>query len=313
MVMRIVDLIAGLDWSESELAQFRALGEYIQAPTIPTTEAELIAWVRDADYAILEPLPEGRVSRRVFEQASKLKGISLVTTWFHWIDTPAAKEKGIVVSNLGKYSTASVAEMALALILALARKITISSNSTKAGSREYEEFMGFELKDKILGVIGMGSIGTYIAKLGQGIGMNVIGYNRTFRESSVPLVPIEQLLRQADVISMSLALNEHTENFLNADKLSLIKPTAIVVNISREGLIDQEAMYHLLVTNQIGGYAFELDEPKKYPVHQELLRLDNVIATPYIAWYTPEAFQRLKQVTLANIRAMIEGKPINTV
>lgn len=313
MVMRIVDLIAGLDWSEAELTQFRALGEYIQAPTIPTTEAELIAWLQDADYAILEPLPEGRVSRRVFEQVSKLKGISLVTTWFYWIDTEAAKEKGIAVSNLGKYSTASVAELALALLLALARKITISSNSTKAGSIEYEDFMGFELKDKILGVIGMGSIGTYIAKLGQGIGMNVIGYNRSFRESSVPLVPIEQLLRQADVISMSLALNEHTENFLNADRLSLIKPTAIVVNISREGLIDQEAMYNLLVTNQIGGYGFELDAPRKYPVQQELLRLDNVIATPYIAWYTPEAFQRLKQVTLANIRAMIEGKPINTV
>lgn len=313
MVIRIVDLTTGLDWSEAEQAQFRALGEYIQAPIPPTTEAELIAWLKDADYTILEPLAEGRISRLFFEQVSKLKGISLLTTSFNWIDTEAAKEKGIVVSNISNYSTASVAELALALILALARKITISSNSTKAGSYEYEDFIGFELKDKILGVIGMGSIGTYIAKLGQGIGMRVIGYNRTFRESSVPLVPIEQLLEQADIISMSLALNEDTENFLNADRLSFIKPTSVVVNISLEGLIDQEAMYKLLVTKKIGGYGFESHEPSKYPVQEELLRLDNVIATPCIGWYTPEAFGRLKQITLANIRAMVQGKPINII
>lgn len=311
--MRIVDFKTGLDWSEAEQTQFRMFGEFIQAPTLPSNERELISYLQDVDYAILSPLPTSIISCQVFEKKSKLKGISLVTTGVDWIDTQAAKAKGVVISNPGDYSTVSVAEFAIALMFSLVRKVTVSANATKEGQLKFGDFMGFELKNKVLGVVGMGSIGTYIAKLAQGIGMRVIGYNRTPKESSVPIVPIEELLKQADIISVGLALNKHTKNFLDVDKLSLLKSTAMVINVSREGLIDQETMYNLLVAEKIRGYAFELDESRKIPIKKELLELNNVIATPHTAWHTSEALLKLKQVTIANIRAMIAGNPINTI
>lgn len=311
--MRIINLATDLNWSVAEQAQLKSLGEYVQFATSPKTESELIAGLRYADYAILSPLTDYRISYQVFEQTPKLKGISLSTTWYYWVDTEAAEKHGVIVSNLGRYSQVSVAELAITMIFALARKINPSASRTKAGKERYQGLMGFELRGKVLGVIGLGSIGSYIAQLGHGLGMHVIGYNRTSKTNSVPLVPIEQLLQQADVIAVSLALNEYTENFLSAERLSLLKSQALVVNISREGLIDQEAIYQLLVNNKIGGYAFELDEPRKSPIKQELLMLDSVIATPYTGWYTFEALQGLKQAAIDNILAMIEGTPINVV
>ena len=311
--MRIVNLATDLNWSIAEQLQFKALGEYIELSATPKTEPELIAGLYDADYAILSPLPNYKISHQVFAQAPKLKGISLSTTWFYWVDIEAANKHGVIVSNLGKYSQVSVAELAITMIFALARKINPGANITKARKDRYEGLMGFELRGKVLGVIGIGSIGSYIAHLGHALGMHVIGYNRTDKINSVPLVPIEQLLQQADVIAVSLALNEYTENFLSAERLSLLKSQALVINISREGLIDQEAIYQLLVNNKIRGYAFELDEPRKSPVKEELLMLDNVIATPYTGWYTFEALQALKQAAIENIRSMIDGQPINVI
>ena len=311
--MRLVNLVADLDWSVAEKAQLKSFGEYVQLPATPKTEAELIAGLRDADYAIISPLPGVRISHQVFEQTPKLKGISLITTWYYWVDTKAAEKHGVIVSNLGGYSQVSVAELAMTMIFALARKINLCASRTKAGKERYPGLMGFELRGKVLGVIGMGSIGSYIAQMGHGLGMRVIGYNRKSQINSVPLVPIEKLLQQADVIAVSLALNEYTENFLSDEKLSLLKSQAIVVNISREGLIDQEAIYELLVNNKIGGYAFELDEPRKTSIKEELLLLDNVIATPYTGWYTFEALQKLTQTAIDNILAMIEERPINVV
>ena len=311
--MRIVDT-TGLNWSAEEQAQFKALGEFIQVPVLPKTEIELIDWLQDGDYAILFPLSNSNISRRVFEQSPKLKGISIFSTGFSWIDTKAAKKQGVIISNVGNSSAISVAEFAITLMFALARKIITTSSIAKNGYYQLENFIGSELNEKILGVIGLGTIGTYIAKLAQGIGMRVIAYNRTHKESPIPLVSIEQLLQQADVISISLALNEQTECFLNADRLSLVKPTSMVINISPESLIDQEVIYKLLVSKRISGYAFELDDfPSKYQIKEKLLELNNVIATPHMAWCTSEAIQRYRQTTITNIRAMINGKPINTV
>lgn len=311
--MKIVDITTGLNWSAQEQVQFKALGEFIQVPVIPKTEIELINCLQDADYAILLPLSETNVSSQVFDKTPKLKGISLIATGVDWIDIDAAKTLGIIISNSNNYSTISVAEFAIALIFSLIRKVVISTTKIQDKKFYFEDFIGFELKDKVLGVVGMGSIGSYIAQLGQGLGMHVIGYNRTFKNSLIPLVTIEELLQKSDIIILSLALNKCTENFLNMNKLSLLKSTSVIINISREGLIDQEAIYQALIANKIAGYAFELDEPRKFPIKEELLKLNNVIATPHTAWYTSEALTRLKQITMANIHGMINGEPINTV
>ncbi|MFB2876257.1 2-hydroxyacid dehydrogenase [Floridanema aerugineum] len=311
--MKIANLTADfLDFSASEKKQIEALGEYIEFPS-PKNESELIANISNANYAIISPLENYIISHHFFDASPHLKGISITTTWYHWIDTKLAQKRGIIVSNLGRYSKVPVGELAISLIFALARKIPAADRATKEGYGRSSGLKGFELKGKVLGIIGLGSIGSYIAQLGQSLGMQVIAYNRTTKETELSLVSLEELLQTADVIVICLALNAETENILNLEKLSFVKPNSIIVNIGREGLIDQEAIYQLALQNKIGGYAFEIDEPRKMPIKQELIKLDSVIATPYIGWYTPETMQRIKQVTIANIRAMIEGTPINIV
>lgn len=309
--MKIANLTADfLNFSASDKKQIEALGEYIEFPS-PKNESELIANINNANYAIISPFDDYIISERFFDSSPNLKGISISTNGYEWIDTKAAQKRGIVISNLGSYSTVSVAELAISLMFALARKILVADRVTKKGNSPSEALKGFELKGKVLGVIGLGSIGSYIAEIGQSLGMSVIAYNRTPKDSSFSLVSLEKLLQTADVIVVCLALNSETENILNLEKLSLIKINSILVNIGREGLIDQEAIYQLTLQNKIGGYAFEINERKKMPIKKELTQLDKVIAMPHIAWYTHEAMERIKQISIANIQAMINGNPIN--
>lgn len=198
-------------------------------------------------------------------------------------------------------------------MFALARNITVADRMTKTGSGRSTALSGFELRDKVLGIIGMGSIGTYIAQISRMLGMRVIGYNRTKKDVAVSLVPLEYLLQHSDIIIVCLAFNSETQHFLNAERLSLVKSTAIVISIAREGVIDQEVIYQFLIEDRIRGYAFELDEPREFPIKEELITLSSVIATPYTGWYTPETIVRMKQTILTNIRGMINGQSVNTV
>jgi len=311
--VNIVCLSRESEWSEAELTELNRLGNFVQVTAAPKSAEELVRQLTKADYAIAEPLSFGPFSQKIFECLPQLKGVSIVTTRFAWIDTVAAKKRRVVVSNLPGYSTVSVAELALGLMLAVSRKITQAAASTKMGNHTYENYLGRELKNKTLGIIGLGSIGSYIGRLGKCLGMNVVGFNRTQRFGEVPQVDLNKLLTKSDIISMNLALNPETQGFLNREKLWLAKPSAVVINVSPEGLIDQETIYEMLAERRLYGYGFEVDKGRHNPTQEKLLQLPNVIATPHCGWYTPEAQQRVKDLTIANVKAMIEGKPINTV
>jgi lactate dehydrogenase-like 2-hydroxyacid dehydrogenase len=311
--MKIVNLATDLYWSLEDEVQLKALGDYTQVSPLPSTETELILSLRDADYALLSPTFNCRISHQIFDKTPNLKGISLSTTRFDWIDIKAAAERNISVANLGQYAQVPVGEFAIALMFALARKITVADQLSKAGFGRSTILNGMELRGKVLGIVGMGSIGSYVAQISQAIGMRVIAYNRTQRDSTVPLLSIEYLLQNSDVIIVCLALNEQTHHFLDAAQLCSLKSRAIVISISREDIIDQEAMYQLLIENRIGGYAFELDEPRKVPIKEKLVRLDNVIATPYAGWYTSETIVKIKQTIIANIQGMISGQAVNNI
>jgi phosphoglycerate dehydrogenase-like enzyme len=309
--MRIVDTTS-LDWSPAEQLQLQSLGEFIKLRAVVKNEIELIRCLQDASYAILAPIFESNISRSLFKECPNLKGISLASSGTDWIDVSAAKKQEIIVSNCADYSTFSVAEFAIAMMLHAVRRVAVSTNATNPKNCS-QESIGFELKNKVLGVVGLGSIGSYVAHLGQGLGMRVIGYNRTYKDSLVPLVSIEDLLQISDVVVLSLALNKGTENFLSSSNLLLLKHTSIIINISREELVDRKAIYELLAANKIASYVFELDEPRRFPIDEELLKLNNVTATPHTAWHTFEALTRLKQITIENICGMISGNPINRI
>jgi len=311
--LKIVSLAAGVGWTNEDLSELSQLGEFTQVSKRPQTPAQVVDQLRNADYAIVAPLEKGHLSALVFDNVPRLRGMSLVTNRYNWVDIEAAQTRGLIISTLGNYAEIPVAEFALGLILDLARRITMAVNRTKAGLRWFEGFQGFELHGKTLGIIGLGSIGTRLAQKAKGIGINVIGYNRTPLHTFVPQVSIETLLHESHIVSMNLALNNDTGQFLSREMLLLMNPEAILVNVSPEGLIDQGAVYEMLIQNRLAGYGFEVDELKIHQIQQRLLQLENVIATPHTGWYTTEAVQRLRRVTIENLRAMITGKPINNV
>jgi lactate dehydrogenase-like 2-hydroxyacid dehydrogenase len=311
--MKIVNLATDLPWTDEDKIQLKSFGDYTEIISSPSTEAELITSLGDADYALLSPTFNCIISHQIFDKTPNLKGISLSTTRFDWIDTEAAAERNIAVANLGQYAKVPVGEFAIALMFAIARRITVADRLSKAGFGRSSALNGLEIRDKVLGVIGMGSIGSYVAQIGQALGMQVIAHSRTQKDSTVPLVSVEYLLQNSDIIIVCLALNAQTQYLLNTAQLSLLKSAAIVISIAREGIINQEAMYQLLIENRIGGYAFELDEPRRVPIKEELVRLDNVIATPYTGWYTSETVVKIKQTILSNVQGMIDGCLMNNL
>lgn len=311
--MKIICLSTESVWTKQELKILRKFGKFVQISRFPENEDELVRLLEDADYAVVAPMSFGSFSKKIIESLPKLKGISIVTTRYVWVDIDSAKAKGLVVSNLPGYSTTAVAELAIGLMLDLAKKITRSVDSTRKGNRTFEGFEGFELKGKTLGIIGLGSIGRRIGSLGECLGMEVIGWNRTRRQDKIKQVELDNLLENSDIVSMNLALNSETKLFLNKEGLSKLKSSAVIINVSPEDLIDQNTVYKMLVSEKLAGYGYEVDKGRTYPIQEKLLKLDNVIATSHIGWCTKEAQQRVKNITIENLEAMVRGKPINNV
>jgi phosphoglycerate dehydrogenase-like enzyme len=309
--MRIVDATRGFSWTADERVELNSIGLFTEAASRPASEQELVQVISHADYAIVAPLPNAYVGDQTLAKLGTVKGLSLATSRFSWIDTEAAARRGITVSTLGAYSTESVAELALGLILDLARQITCSISSARLGERCFASFKGFELSGKTLGVIGMGAIGKRVAEMGRSLGMDIVAYNRTPRTCEARLVSLQYLIEHADVVCLCIAESEETRHFLDGDRLAMLKPSAILVSVSREEIIHQEAAYELLRAGRFAGFAFELNEREHTDVQEKLLTLPNVLATPHIGWFTEESLERARQQTLLNLRAMIAGAPVN--
>jgi D-3-phosphoglycerate dehydrogenase len=313
MPVTIVDASATLQWGPHHYRELSQIGTLLEAPVRPNSRDDLIPLLRDAQYAVLAPLPNEIIGDGVFSHLANLRGISLVTARSSWVDIPAATRRGIVVSTLGHYSAQSVAEFAIGLVFNLARKISEASRSARNGVRWFEGFEGFDLCDKTLGVIGLGAIGSRVALLASGIGMRVVACARTPRQSNVPLLSLDELLRTSDVVVVAVDENQDTRGLLNRERLALLKPHCVVVNISRECVVDSDAIRDLLEANRVGGFAFEMDEVRDATSAHPLLVLQNVIGTPHIGWLTSESRSRARKATIDNIRSMIAGTPINVV
>ncbi len=291
----------------------------------------------DAD--VVSVFVNSQVSAKVLEKLPNLKMIATRSTGFDHVDLEKATEKGVVVSNVPFYGENTVAEMAFALILTLARKICRSYNRVKRYEFGFDELMGFDLKGKTLGLIGMGHIGQYAAKMGNGFSMNVIASDPhkdkelaekigfTYTES------LEDLLQKSDVISMHAPYNEHTHHLINMENVKKIKKGAILVNTARGGLIETEALIYALDNDILFGAGldvlegepeikeewhvitkdFDQEQLKTIVMDNTLIQRDNVIVTPHNAFNTREAIDRILETTEKNIRAFKKGMPENQV
>lgn len=283
-----------------------------------TTEEEAIKRLRDADIAIADCLI-APLNRKVFDSVNNLRFLSLNTTGYDAVDLQAAKEKGIKVANVPGFATDSVAEQAIALMFGVIRKVALGDKAMRKnpfqidpGKKEEQKFLGFNVRGKTLGVVGLGAIGQRVAELGKGLGMNVIGYNRTVKDlADVKMVSLEELLKDSDVISVNLKLTPETEYIIAEKELSLMKPTAIIVNTARGKHIDTKALYEALSSDKIAGAG--LDVIEDWVDSNPLLKLDNVVLTPHEGFFTKESLTNLADIIINNVESFVQGQPINLV
>lgn len=260
------------------------------------------------------------LSREIIEQLPELKYIGVLATGYNNIDIDAAKEKGIVVSNVPTYGSKSVAQFVMSHILNFAQSIAHHDQTVKNGKWEacpdfcYWETPLIELAGKTMGILGFGRIGQETAKLAQAFDMKVIVHNRSeIKAEGIEQVGLETLFQESDFMSLHCPLTEETENIINGETISLMKPTAYLINTSRGPLIDEAALANALNAGEIAGAS--LDVLSKEPPNNDnpLLSAKNCTITPHIAWATREARERLMGIAVENVKAFLDGKPQNVI
>ncbi|MBQ7715493.1 MAG: D-2-hydroxyacid dehydrogenase [Clostridia bacterium] len=273
--------------------------------------------IADADMIIVNKTVIGR---REIDSAPNLKYIGLFATGYNNIDTSAARERGIVVSNAGQYSTNAVAQHTFALILEAFSKTGFYNEFVKDGgwcaSRIFTGFVGGtdELFGKTLGIIGFGSIGRAVAKIAESFGMKVVSYTRTPKDGgTVEFVTKEELFERSDVISFHCPLTPQTEKMLNKEALDLCRDGVYIINTSRGGVIDEGALADGLKSGKVK--CAGLDVLAAEPMREDcpLYGLPNVIITPHVAWTPLATRERLMEVVTGNIEAYLSGEPTNVV
>lgn len=300
----------------NELAQplIDAGHEFTYYPDKTTDPNELYERSKDADIVMIANNP---YPAEVIERLENTKFINVAFTGFDHVNSKASKDKGIAIANASGYATTAVAELALGLTLDLFRAIT-KGNDDIRNANFPGPFQGREIKGKTVGIVGTGHIGLETAKLFKAFGANLIGYNRSEKQEAkdlgVELVELDELLQRADIVSVHLPLNDETRHLLNKDKLSLMKESAVIINVARGPIIDDAALADLLNEGKIAGAGIDVfDGEPPLPADYPLLSAKNAILTPHVGFLSDEAMELRAQIAFENTKAFIDGKPQNIV
>lgn len=269
-----------------------ALGPGIEVDYRPAiSREELLAAVGSYEAVVVRS--RTKVDRPVIDRGSKLRLIARPGTGLDNVDVEYAKSKGITVVNSPESLVEGVAEHVMMLMLALSRSLMRADQSTKAGRWEKSSLTGRELKGKVLGVVGFGRIGRRIAQIGRVLGMTVLAYDviplaqDVLSEAGARVVPLDELFATSDYITLHVPLTHDTTHLVGRDRLSKVKKGAVIVNASRGGVVDEEALAEALSDGRLGGAALDVFE--KEPPAGKILTAPNAILTPHIGGQTEEA------------------------
>jgi D-3-phosphoglycerate dehydrogenase len=248
----------------------------------------------------------------VLEKLPRCKVIARYGVGVDTVDLKAAAERGIVVCNVPDYGTNEVSDHALALMLALTRKLVRANALVKGGQWDCSLMRPiYRHQVQTIGIIGLGRIGQAMAHKTHALGMRVIGHDPCVAQSSLPghiaLTSLEDLLRDADVVSVHCPLNEETRHLLDEAKLSLMKPSAYLVNTARGHIVDEAALDRLLGAKKLAGAAMDVLAKEPGPADHPLFRHDNFYCTPHMAWYSEESSQELKRKAAEEVRTVLLG------
>lgn len=297
----------------------RALGDIVIYDHSTKDEAEIIRRIGDAEIVVANKSP---ISCRVLDACPNAKYITIQATGYDPIDYVYAREKGIPVSNVPTYGTASVAQFAIALLLEICGHAAHHSDAVHAGrwaeSGEWTfwDYPMIELAGKTMGIIGFGRIGQSVGRIAKALGMNVIAFNRSRSAEGAEIaeyVELDELLHRADVISLHCPLFPETRGIINRETISKMKDGVIIINNSRGPLVVEQDLADALNSGKV--YAAGLDVVSSEPISADnpLLKAKNCLITPHISWAPKESRQRIMDCTVENIRAFQAGKPQNVV
>jgi D-3-phosphoglycerate dehydrogenase / 2-oxoglutarate reductase len=283
------------------------VGEVVAAES--TDAAYLETAIADADAALTRGY--GRLPRAVLAAGKKLRCVARCGVGTDNIDVEAATELGIPVFYAPGSTTLAVAEHALMLMLAVARRATKLNNEVKAGNWAYRNRygLGTELGGKTLGVVGLGDIGRRVAELGQAFGMRVVYWSRGSRDDRFERLEFDEVMKAADVISVSVALTPDTRKLINRGALALVKPTAIIVNTARGDVIDEAALVEALREGRLAGAGLDVLSSESSQTDNPLFRLNNVVVTPHVAAVTDVAFRQMCLTTAEQVARVLTGQP----
>ena len=293
------------------------LDNFVNYTVYERTEPEqVIERIGNSDAIFLNKI---QITKEIFDACPNLKYIGVLATGYNVIDLEAARQHGVIVTNIPAYSTDSVAQHVFSFILYFTNQIAQHNEAVMNGDWiKCPDFCFWngsltELSGKTLGIFGYGNIGKKVSEIGKAFGMKVICCTRTQKEGMPESVSFEELLKRSDFLTLHAPLTELTKNIINRESLSLIKKSAYLINTARGGFVVEKDLADCLNNCGIAGYAADvlLQEPmsKDCP----LLKAKNCVITPHIAWAPLETRKRLQGIAEENLKAWLAGKPINVV
>ncbi len=279
----------------------------------------------DVDTAVLDALPD-------------LKLVATRSTGFDHVAVDECTSRGIVVSNVPSYGDNTVAEHTFALILTLARRLYEGCLNRIEGNFSARDLTGFDLKGKTIGVVGAGNIGTNVVRIARGFGMTILVYDVKPRESlaealGFQYVPLEQLLKESDIVSLHVPYNDATHHLIDREKFAMMRQGAYLINTARGGIVDQEALLEALEDGTLAGAGLDVLQGEEYIKEEKsvltdsqrtkalnsvgqnalILQHNNVVYTPHIGFNSREALGRILETTVNNILGFARGEPLNVV
>ena len=281
------------------------------------TPAELRRRVRDVDVILskTDPVPIGA---DVIDAAPRLRLIARHGTGYSNVDVGHATERGIVVTNTPGVNAVTIAEYTVGLMFAAARRLVPAAVACRAGAPDRLSFLGQELFGKTFGIVGVGRIGRKVVQRVSALGMRVLAHHprpsaRNLGDLPLTLVDLDTLLRESDVVSLHVPLNEQTRDLIGARELAMMKPTAILLNLTRGGVVDERALYDALERKAIDGAATDVLASEPVTASEPLLRLENCLVLPHIAAVTAEAQKAVAMTAVGEILRFSRGETLRHV
>ena len=302
------------------VADFPTLQEFGDLTVYDITPPELvIPRIGDAEIVIVDKTP---ITEEILDACPDIRFIAVLATGYNIVDVRAARRHGIPVANVPGYAGPIVAQATIALMLEIFSKVGIHDASVHRGDWTKTPYFCYtcgpilEAAGKTLGIIGLGDIGTRVARIASAMGMRILAYTRTERPVDLPdfrYGTLEEVLSEADVLSLHVPLFPETERLIRKETLQLMKKEAVLINTSRGGLLDEQAVADALNSGRIAAAALDVLVEEPMDPSCPLLTAKNCIITPHIAWASDDAISKIKKVTHENVQAFLNGEELNVV